>query len=123
LSTLDLGDAVTLRSLLDQDGAPWLVNLSACETGILDMTRSERAVSFATAFLASGADHVVATLWPVSDAAAAAFNSVFYEHLGQGADPADASQAAISAIKRPLVNATRTVPVSEWAGFVIYGRQ
>jgi len=72
-----------------------LVFLSGCETGLLDagqqpFVRGMDEASLAQAFLIAGAATIVATLWPVADAAAAEFTEHFYRHLKTGLPPAEA---------------------------------
>jgi CHAT domain-containing protein len=62
-------------------GAPRLVALSACETGLHDINRSpEEFIGLPAAFLQLGATGVLATLWPVNDASAAFLMSRFFRH-------------------------------------------
>lgn len=71
-----------------------LVVLNACalaEAGSIDTGAS---ASFASALSAAGAEHVVAALWPVSDAASALWVESFYARLAEAHDPAAALQAA-----------------------------
>jgi CHAT domain-containing protein len=72
-----------------------LVYLSGCETalgGAADnsFTSSSDENSLAQAFLIAGARTVVATLWKVDDAAAAAIADGFYHQMRAGAYPEDA---------------------------------
>lgn len=139
-STIQLGDPVTLRDLLALDRRPPLINLSACETGKPDLTRSEQALSFPTGFLRAGASQVIGTLWPIRNDIATAFNTGFYTQLNTGADPASACRTAIlHLIERALAlpatspkkmtsdNADEPVPdeiwadPSNWAAFTHYG--
>jgi hypothetical protein len=94
-SSLAVETPLTVRAIIDHGLAPWLVNLSACETAIPDMRAAEQLISFPTAFLLGGAAHVLATLWPVIDDDAIAINRSFYRVLQSGAHPADALRAAV----------------------------
>jgi hypothetical protein len=47
---LELRDRLTLQAVLGHRGASWLVNLSACETGVPDRGRSEQMISLPVAF-------------------------------------------------------------------------
>ena len=82
-------------------GAAWhpsLVVLSACQTGIADITIQDEAFSIGTFMLASGAACVLASLWEVDDDATAVLMTRFYEELlGEpGTHPATALAAATS---------------------------
>ncbi len=94
-SAIELAEPVTLRDLHNLKRCPPLINLSACETGIPDLSRSEQALSFPTSFLRAGANQVIGTLWPIRNDIAIAFNTAFYTHLNSGSDPATACRQAI----------------------------
>ncbi len=98
-SALALADDLTLQSILEHGQASWLVNLSACETGIPDLTRAEQTISFPTGFLRGGAAHVIATLWSVGNDHATEYNRRFYQLLQAGQRPAVAHQNAINALR------------------------
>lgn len=75
---------------------PRLVFLSACETALIDVQgQLDRFVGLSSALLAAGAGGVIASLWPVSDAATALLASKFYdEHIGLGRPPSIALRNA-----------------------------
>jgi CHAT domain-containing protein len=79
---------LTVGRLLETEGLghPRLVVLSACETGLSEITRNpDEFVGLPGTFIALGAAGVLGTLWPVSDAATALLIARFYElHLGEG---------------------------------------
>jgi len=91
-------EILTVGQLLDSDGlgGPRLVVLSACETGLYEIDRNpDEFVGLPGTFTALGAVGVLATLWPVSDAATALLIAKFYElHMGQGVAPATALHRA-----------------------------
>lgn len=58
-----------------------LVVLSACESGLGQVASGQDLASTRQAFHIAGARHVLASLWPVDDAAAAFFMERFYTHL------------------------------------------
>ena len=107
-SALLMHDAAPLSvgRLLETDGLgrPRLVVLSACETGLSDITSSpDEFIGLPGAFTALGAAGVLGTLWPVSDAATALLMAKFYDlHLEAGLDP----PAALSGAQAWLRNAT-----------------
>jgi CHAT domain-containing protein len=84
--------------LLDADGhgRPRLVVLSACETGLYEITSSpDEFIGLPGSFTALGAAGVVGTLWPVSDAATALLMARFYElHMDKGQSPPAALRGA-----------------------------
>lgn len=74
-----------------------LVTLSACETGVRP-DHGDVALALAGAFLCAGARGVLASLWAITDTAAAALMASFYRELAAGASPAVALRAAQRAI-------------------------
>ena len=82
---------LTVGALLDTGGLgrPRLVVLSACETGLYDITKNpDEFIGLPGTFTALGAAGVLGTLWPVSDDATALLMAKFYElHLEAGLAP------------------------------------
>jgi CHAT domain-containing protein/tetratricopeptide (TPR) repeat protein len=58
-----------------------MVCLSACETGIGKFFKGEGIAGLSSAFIAAGANAVVASLWQVSDESTAFFMKVFYQNM------------------------------------------
>jgi CHAT domain-containing protein/tetratricopeptide (TPR) repeat protein len=77
-------------------GRPRLVVLSACETGLSDITTSpDEFIGLPGTFTALGAAGVLGTLWPVSDAATALLIARFYElHMSEHLPPPTALHRA-----------------------------
>ena len=92
------GARLSVGRLLEAEGLgrPRLVVLSACETGLYDITNSpDEFIGLPATFIALGAAGVLGTLWPVSDAATALLMAKFYElHLEAGLDPPTALSRA-----------------------------
>jgi hypothetical protein len=102
---------------------PPLVVFNACESARLRGTRASargsardagmrRNLTLAESLLRAGLAHYVGTHWPVEDAAAAAFATVFYRELLRGS------------IGAALVRARRAVRARrspDWADYVHYG--
>jgi CHAT domain-containing protein len=90
------GARLMVRDLLDPtEGIRFehlrLATLSACQTGIPGTKLPDEVVGLPTGWLQAGAAGVLASLWPVSDAATVALMTRFYElHLLDGLDPVDA---------------------------------
>jgi CHAT domain-containing protein len=88
-----------------------LVVLSACETGERP-DHGDMALALAGAFLCAGARGVIASLWPVDDAATADLMGHFYAGLAAGVGPAAALRAAQAA--------TREAFPLDWAAFQLW---
>jgi CHAT domain-containing protein len=92
-----------------------LVTLSVCQGGDSAGQRLSEPVSLATGFSASGAETVVANLWPVEDEVARVFFGEFYKQLGQGDSPMKSFRQA-----QDKVRAKFPKP-EDWAGFFLMG--
>lgn len=90
-----------------------LAVLSACETSSGQSFPGEGLMSLARAFLAGGAQGVVATLWPVG-AASADLMGAFHARLAEGMSPG----AALRSAKLELRRNPATAHPFFWAGFV-----
>jgi CHAT domain-containing protein/Tfp pilus assembly protein PilF len=76
------GAVVTGLSIVDLDLSQLrLVTLSACETGLGEMTGGEGVMGLQRAFHLAGCPNVVSSLWKVNDAATAALMAKFYHEL------------------------------------------
>jgi CHAT domain-containing protein len=86
---------VSAFDVIERGVAAEMVVLDACALAQGDRA-SGGALGFATAVSRGGAEHVVAALWPVSDAASATWVPAFYEALSgvSQATPEDAVRAA-----------------------------
>lgn len=98
-----------------------LVFLSGCETGVgsawsTDFERGEDYAMLARAFLYAGARNVVATLWPIDDAGAAAFADRYYLYRRDG----DEAQALARA-QRAMMRDARYRSPYYWAGYQLSG--
>lgn len=90
---------LTVADLLDREqpnGAPRLVVLSACETGISDVRHNpDEFTGLPAGFIFAGAAGVVATLWPVDDLSTTLLMKKFYEnHIAGRLAPDQALQDA-----------------------------
>jgi len=99
-----------------------LVVLSACQTGIgsglrSDVPAGDEWVGLSRAFLLAGAQRVVATLWPVSDAASADLMTWFHTGLASGQGAA----AALAEAQRRAIADPRLSNPFYWSGFMLSG--
>lgn len=95
-----------------------LVALSACQTGLGFVEKSEGQTGLTRAFLHAGARNVLSSLWAVNDEATAVFMRAFYE----GVFAENLSYAA--ALRRARIETMRAgfgAPYY-WAGFRLIGR-
>jgi CHAT domain-containing protein len=91
-----------------------LVVLSACNTGIGDIT-TDGVIGLARPFIANGVPSVVVSLWSVYDDTTSTLMIEFYKHLGKTSDKAQAlRQAMLTMIKN------KNNPV-DWSGFLLVG--
>jgi tetratricopeptide (TPR) repeat protein len=97
-----------------------LAYLSACSTAVGGALNIDESLHLASAFQLAGFRHVVASLWPLDDSAAAQAAQSFYERLP---DTADAGQAATVLRDVSLdLRAQRPSRPDLWAPLIHYGR-
>ena len=111
-----------VHELLDLTIRSPLVYLSGCETGLglawsTDFARSEDFTTLGQSFLYAGARNVVATLWRIEDAGAAAFAARFYTHLRR-LSPTD----ALAAAQRDIRADPRYGAPYYWAAYFLTGQ-
>jgi CHAT domain-containing protein len=97
-----------------------LVVLSACQTGLGNLTQAEGTVGLARAFLAKGAHSVLVSLWSVSDEATELLMRRFYTHWLEDADRPSKGEA----LRRAQGDVRRTPGFSHpryWAAFELVG--
>lgn len=102
------------RLRLDAD----LVVVAACDSAAGASLPGEGVLGTHYAFLAAGADQVIAALTPVSDAITSQLMEALYGHIiRDGMSPSDALRSAQMEIRRsPFTRHPRY-----WAGFIAYG--
>jgi CHAT domain-containing protein len=92
-----------------------LVVLSGCRTALGKEVSDEGLVGLTRAFMYAGAPRVLASLWPIDDAATAALMSAFYRGiLKDGLSPA-------AALRRAQAEAAAANAPYFWAAFQLYG--
>ncbi|MEZ4867533.1 MAG: CHAT domain-containing protein [Caldilineaceae bacterium] len=85
-----------------------LVVMSACESGLSQVQRSDELLGLAHAFLHAGANAVIATLWRVDEAAAYLLMARFYWEVQQGKSYAAALHRAQCYLRTLLLEEART---------------
>jgi len=103
------------REIADLSLPGRLVVLSACQSATGAVLPGEGVVGLSRSFFQAGAHGVIGSLWPLRDEEAAAFFSVYYEHLAAGASAAEALR--LTREQRIAAGA----PAAEWAGLVLIG--
>ena len=92
-----------------------LVTLSACETGVGDVSFSEGLSGLQRSIALAGARTQLLTLWPVNSARTKDFMEQFYRRLASGKTKGDAWVET----QRDMIRAG--LPPHFWAPFVLYG--
>lgn len=107
-----------IMSKLDLDTVR-LVTLSACETGITDVSQSpDEYLGLPAGFMQAGAPGVVSSLWTVADDSTKLLMEYFYQfHLQDGLEPA----AALRKAQLWLRDNTKYTDPFFWAAFTING--
>ncbi len=97
-----------------------LVVMSACESARGRLSRSEGVVGLSRAFLASGVDGVVASLWAVSDKSTAALMKEMYRHMIGEKRPA---AHALWEARCELLKIPEYAHPFHWSPFIAIGTQ
>jgi hypothetical protein len=112
-------DVIERLNLADAE----LAYLSACSTTRTNHELIDESIHLTAALHLAGYRHVVGTLWPVNDSAAAEIAASFYRYLTtDGSEPAQTqlSAHALNTAVRGLRDQRRNFP-SQWAGHLHYG--
>lgn len=100
---------------------PDLVILSACETGIGKLFKSEGAMSIARGFQFAGAQNLLFSLWKVNDYTTSIFMDSFYQNIKNGQSYIEANtNAKRDFLKNKNISNAKKSPYY-WAAFVYYG--
>ena len=117
-STLHLADGpLSLLDLRSIAFAPSLVVLSGCETGRGAVARGEDLIGLVQTLIGGGAVRVVASHWPVDDAASRELMASFYRGIAGGSTPS----AALAQAQRASI--ARGAHPFHWAAFAVHGGQ
>ena len=110
------GPLLTARRVMDKTVAADLVTLSACQTG-LGQVSGEGVIGLSRAFIVAGARATLVSLWNVSDRATAKMMSAFYRHYLELDDKAVALERAA----RELRDTPEFAGPRYWAPFIVVG--
>lgn len=94
-----------------------LVTLSACETGLGEITKSEGVTGLTRAFQYAGAKSVVVSLWSVRDTSTSQLMAEFYRQYKDGKSKDEALRLAQVA----LIGSSQYSHPYHWAAFVLNG--
>ncbi len=97
-----------------------LVVMSACESARGQLSRSEGVVGLSRAFVASGAEGVVASLWAVSDQSTAALMKELYARM---IGKKQSAAVALSQARLALLDDPEYSHPFHWAPFIAIGMQ
>lgn len=107
--------ALSLREIVGLQLHADTVVLSACEGSLGKQYRGQLSFGLSEAFLLAGAEHVLGSLWRVSDAATEHYMQQFYEQYFRGLSPGAAAQTAMRNMMRDPAYAHPFF----WAAFVV----
>jgi hypothetical protein len=96
------------------------VNLAACGSAVSAGEGQYHSRGLVAAFLVAGASSVLATLWPLPDAAAATFQAAYYDRIAQGQSPANALAVTQRAAMAGDLGEELRLP-QNFGGYVLYG--
>jgi CHAT domain-containing protein len=100
---------------------PDLVVLSACETGIGKLYKSEGAMSVARGFQFAGAQNLLFSLWKVNDYTTSVFMDDFYKNIKKGESYFEANaNAKLDFLNDKSISNAKKSPYY-WSAFVYYG--
>ncbi len=103
------------------DLQPNLVVLSACETGLGKLYKSEGAMSVARGFQFAGAQNLLFSLWKVNDFTTSVIMENFYKNINQKKTYAKANhQSKLNFLKNSSIPNAKKSPYY-WSAFVYYG--
>lgn len=93
-----------------------LIVLSACESGLGELSQSEGVMSISRALLYAGAQNIISTLYEVNDLSASDLMELFYSELLEG----QSIKKSLNNAKRKYIQ-TKQEMVKNWAAFTLIG--
>ena len=91
---------LTVREIFNLKLNADLVTLSACETGLGDISEGDELVGLSRAFIYAGTPAIIVSLWTVDDVTTSILMTRFYQYLNSGLTAED----ALSRAQRDLLN-------------------
>jgi tetratricopeptide (TPR) repeat protein len=106
------------RDVIGMDlGNVAMIALSACESGLGRVENGDEVLGFTRSFLSAGTSTLLASLWPVSDAATEKLMTTLYADLAKGEQVQDAMRDA----QRAVMADPETSHPFYWAPFNLIG--
>ncbi|MBK6924423.1 MAG: CHAT domain-containing protein [Thermomonas sp.] len=106
------------RDVIGMDlGNVAMIALSACESGLGRVENGDEVLGFTRSFLSAGTSTLLASLWPVSDAATEKLMTTLYAELAGGEQVQDAMRDA----QRAVMADPETTHPFYWAPFNLIG--
>ena len=106
------------RDVIGMDlGNVAMIALSACESGLGRVENGDEVLGFTRSFLSAGTSTLLASLWPVSDAATETLMTTLYADLAKGEQVQDAMRDA----QRAVMADPETSHPFYWAPFNLIG--
>jgi CHAT domain-containing protein len=91
---------LTVNEIFGLDISSKIVTLSACETGLGDLSKGDELVGLSRAFIYAGSPGVIVSLWNVDDATTAWLMTSFHQYLSGG----NTANESITFAQRDLIN-------------------
>jgi CHAT domain-containing protein len=98
-----------------------LVRLSACETGLGEISNGEGVLGLRRAFQQAGARTIVMSLWRVPDKETSEIMGEFYQLWPQTHSKQEALRQAQLKVMRGLRQATGSASPYYWGAFIVVG--
>jgi len=106
---------LTVNEVFGLDLNASLITLSACQTGLGDVSRGDEVVGLSRAFLYAGTPAVIVSLWSVADQPTAILMTEFYKLLRD--------HSARDALRLAQLEVMKQYPAPfHWAPFQLIGR-
>jgi hypothetical protein len=108
---------LTVSRILGMQMKPYLVTLSACDTGLARISGGDELLGLVRGFFVAGSPSLATTLWPIDDKSTSLLMRRFYENLMmKNMNKAEALRDA----KLNLIHAGHESPYY-WAAFILQG--
>lgn len=103
------------KDIFSLESVPYLVSLSACESGFSSLNQGEPTIGLERAFFYAGAHALLSSLWRIDDVASAVVMKRFYRYLAEGFALSEALQKSQLHVKKYFEHP------AYWASFKLSG--